>query len=57
MASGADRPDGGDSEEDEPEDVYEVERIIDMRVEEVSLGGRGCWQASQEPLLAVKLNS
>lgn len=26
-----------DSEQDEEEDVYEVERIIDMRVEEVKL--------------------
>ncbi|XP_043105048.1 M-phase phosphoprotein 8 isoform X2 [Puntigrus tetrazona] len=33
MASGAERAEPGDSEQDE-EDVYEVERIIDMRVEE-----------------------
>uniref|UniRef100_A0A673HSJ7 M-phase phosphoprotein 8-like n=1 Tax=Sinocyclocheilus rhinocerous TaxID=307959 RepID=A0A673HSJ7_9TELE len=33
MASGAERVEPGDSEQDE-EDVYEVERIIDMRVEE-----------------------
>lgn len=34
MASGAERAEPGDSEQDE-EDVYEVERIIDVRVEEV----------------------
>lgn len=34
MASGAERAEPGDSEQDE-EDVYEVERIIDTRVEEV----------------------
>lgn len=40
MASGAERAEPGDSEQDE-EDVYEVERIIDMRMEEV----RECvWQ-------------
>lgn len=38
MASGAEKPEVGDSEQDEEEDVYEVERIIDMRVEEVSYG-------------------
>lgn len=36
MDSGAERADPGDSEQDEEEDVYEVERIIDMRVEDVS---------------------
>lgn len=36
MDFGAERADPGDSEQDEEEDVYEVERIIDMRVEEVS---------------------
>lgn len=36
MASGAERLEAGDSEQDEEEDVYEVEKIIDMRVEEVS---------------------
>lgn len=43
MASGAERAEAGDSDQDE-EDVYEVERIIDMRVEEVSeCGSRsGC---------------
>lgn len=41
MASGAERAEPGESEQDE-EDVYEVERIIDMRVEEV----RVClWQS------------
>ncbi len=41
MASGAERAEPGDSEQDE-EDVYEVERIIDTRVEEV----REClWQS------------
>lgn len=32
----AERSEPGDSEQDEEEDVYEVERIIDMRMEEVS---------------------
>lgn len=34
MASGTERAEPGDSEQDE-EDVYEVERIIDMQVREV----------------------
>lgn len=37
MDSGVERADPGDSEQDEEEDVYEVERIIDMRVEDVSV--------------------
>lgn len=36
MAAESDRIEPMDSEQDE-EDVYEVERIIDMRVEEVPL--------------------
>lgn len=36
MDFGAERAELGDSEQDEEEDVYEVERIIDMRVEDVS---------------------
>lgn len=36
MASGLERAEPGDSEQDEEEDVYEVEKIIDMRVEDVS---------------------
>lgn len=35
MTAGAERPEPGDSEQDEEEDVYEVEKIIDMRTEEV----------------------
>lgn len=31
-----DKVEPADSEQDEEEDVYEVERIIDMRVEEVT---------------------
>lgn len=38
MASGGEKAEPGDSEqEEETEDVYEVERIIDMRTEEVTL--------------------
>lgn len=37
MASGPERAEPGDSEE---EDVYEVERIIDTRVEEVRVWQR-----------------
>lgn len=47
MDSGAERADPGDSEQDEEEDVYEVERIIDMRVEDVSE-----WVSEWERLLA-----
>lgn len=36
MAAEADKVEPADSEQDEEEDVYEVERIIDMRVEEVT---------------------
>ncbi|KAJ8409901.1 hypothetical protein AAFF_G00209420 [Aldrovandia affinis] len=36
MAVGAQRSEPGDSEQDEEEDVYEVERIIGMRMEELS---------------------
>lgn len=35
MEAEAEKPEPADSEPDEEEDVYEVERIIDMRVEEV----------------------
>ncbi|KAL2081107.1 hypothetical protein ACEWY4_022960 [Coilia grayii] len=44
MASGAERPEAGDSEQDEEEDVYEVERIIDMRVEEGEVLYRVRWK-------------
>ena len=37
MAAETDKVEAVDSEQDEEEDVYEVERIIDMRVEEVNL--------------------
>lgn len=40
-ANGAERFEPGDSEQDE-EDVYEVESIIDMRMEEVSNVARSC---------------
>lgn len=50
MASGAERAEPGDSEQDE-EDVYEVERIIDMRVVEVR--ERVCGGASDAILLAM----
>lgn len=36
MDSGVERADPGDSEQDEEENVYEVDKIIDMRVEKVS---------------------
>ena len=36
MDAEAEKPEPGDSEQDEEEDVYEVERIIDMRFEEVT---------------------
>lgn len=35
MAAEAEKVEPADSEQDEGEDVYEVERIIDVRVEEV----------------------
>lgn len=43
MASGAERAEAGESDQEE-EDVYEVERIIDTRVEEVRVFGSrfGC---------------
>lgn len=37
MAAETNKVEHADSEQDEEEDVYEVERIIDMRVEEVTL--------------------
>lgn len=43
MASGAERAEPGDSEQDE-EDVYEVERIIDVRVEEGEVLYRVRWK-------------
>uniref|UniRef100_A0A8C1GIV8 M-phase phosphoprotein 8 n=1 Tax=Cyprinus carpio TaxID=7962 RepID=A0A8C1GIV8_CYPCA len=43
MASGAERAEPGDSEQDE-EDVYEVERIIDMRVVEGEVLYRVRWK-------------
>ncbi len=49
MASGAERVEPGDSEQEE-EDVYEVERIIDMRVEEVR---KCCGRAADAILLAT----
>lgn len=45
MATESDRMEPMDSEQDE-EDVYEVERIIDMRVEEVSLKLAQCYVAT-----------
>lgn len=42
MAAECDRMEPADSEQDE-EDVYEVERIIDMRVEEVGKLARPTW--------------
>ncbi|XP_017326057.1 M-phase phosphoprotein 8 isoform X1 [Ictalurus punctatus] len=44
MDSGAERADPGDSEQDEEEDVYEVERIIDMRVEDGEVLYRVRWK-------------
>ena len=37
MAAEINKLEPAESEQDEEEDVYEVERIIDMRVEEVKL--------------------
>lgn len=37
MAAEAEKVEPAESEQDEEEDVYEVERIIDMRVEEVTV--------------------
>lgn len=45
MAAETDRVEPADSEQDE-EDVYEVERIIDMRVEEVKLKLAQCCVAT-----------
>lgn len=42
MAAESDRMEPMDSEQDE-EDVYEVERIIDMRMEEVPLKLARCY--------------
>ncbi|XP_017560129.2 M-phase phosphoprotein 8 isoform X3 [Pygocentrus nattereri] len=44
MASGAERAEPGDSEQDEEEDVYEVEKIIDMRVEDGEVLYRVRWK-------------
>lgn len=44
MDSGAERAEPGDSEQDEEEDVYEVERIIDMRVEDGEILYRVRWK-------------
>ncbi|XP_060785608.1 M-phase phosphoprotein 8 isoform X2 [Neoarius graeffei] len=44
MDSGVERADPGDSEQDEEEDVYEVERIIDMRVEDGEVLYRVRWK-------------
>ncbi|XP_027020200.2 M-phase phosphoprotein 8 isoform X7 [Tachysurus fulvidraco] len=44
MDSCAERADPGDSEQDEEEDVYEVERIIDMRVEDGEILYRVRWK-------------
>lgn len=38
MAAETEKVEPAESEQDEEEDVYEVERIIDMRVEEVTVG-------------------
>lgn len=46
MATESDRMEPMDSEQDE-EDVYEVERIIDMRVEEVPLNLAQCYVATR----------
>lgn len=44
MAAEADKVEPADSEQDEEEDVYEVERIIDMRVEEGEVLYRVRWK-------------
>ncbi|KAM9850925.1 M-phase phosphoprotein 8 isoform 2-T2 [Aulostomus maculatus] len=44
MATEADKVEPADSEQDEEEDVYEVERIIDMRVEEGEVLYRVRWK-------------
>ncbi|XP_030642767.1 M-phase phosphoprotein 8 isoform X2 [Chanos chanos] len=44
MAAAAERTEPGDSEQDEEEDVYEVEKIIDMRVEEGEVLYRVRWK-------------
>ncbi|CAJ1079081.1 M-phase phosphoprotein 8 isoform X2 [Xyrichtys novacula] len=44
MAAEAEKVEPGDSEQDEGEDVYEVERIIDMRVEEGEVLYRVRWK-------------
>ncbi|XP_076857949.1 LOW QUALITY PROTEIN: M-phase phosphoprotein 8 [Brachyhypopomus gauderio] len=44
MASGVERAEPGDSEQDEAEDVYEVEKIIDMRVEDGEVLYRVRWK-------------
>ncbi|KAM4558342.1 M-phase phosphoprotein 8 isoform 1-T1 [Odontesthes bonariensis] len=44
MAAETDRVEPADSEQDEEEDVYEVERIIDMRVEEGEVLYRVRWK-------------
>ncbi|XP_072542150.1 M-phase phosphoprotein 8 [Salminus brasiliensis] len=44
MASATERAEPGDSEQDEEEDVYEVEKIIDMRVEDGEILYRVRWK-------------
>ncbi|XP_046701078.1 M-phase phosphoprotein 8 isoform X1 [Silurus meridionalis] len=44
MDPGAERAEPGDSEQDEEEDVFEVERIIDMRVEDGEVLYRVRWK-------------
>lgn len=55
MAAEADKVEPADSEQDEEEDVYEVERIIDMRVEEVRRAN--CYVAWQTWLTLLSLHS
>ncbi|KAI1899750.1 hypothetical protein AGOR_G00064970 [Albula goreensis] len=43
-AAGAERSEPGDSEQDEEDDVYEVERIIDMRMEKGKVMYRVRWK-------------
>ncbi|XP_035378906.1 M-phase phosphoprotein 8 isoform X1 [Electrophorus electricus] len=44
MASGVERAEPGDSEQDDAEDVYEVEKIIDMRVADGEVQYRVRWK-------------
>lgn len=61
MDAETDKVEPADSEQDEEEDVYEVERIIDMRVEEVTLKLAKCyvaaWLAWQTWLALLSLHS